>query len=177
MPRGLLKGVKGIAQIVDCLPSPSDRTAYAEREAERGMSGGTKLLSVGGAGKVFVGPLTREDGLVELVHDAVAVGLLVPQGLHAGREAGGAEVDLLRVRVLLRGLAVLATDEAQLGFESRRLRRVIWAGGGGGVLARKRARWLRFSLTYSTHTACSTIRCGGEGVVVGWSSLARHLCA
>lgn len=65
--------------------------------------------------------LTREDGLVELVHDAVAVRLLVPQGLHSAHEAGGAEVHLLSVRVLLGGLALLAPDEAQLFscFESR----------------------------------------------------------
>lgn len=56
---------------------------------------------------------------MELVHDAVAVGLLVSQGLHAGEEAGGAEVDLLGVRALLGGLAILAPDEAQLFFKSR----------------------------------------------------------
>lgn len=62
------------------------------------------------------GWLTRENGLVELVHDAIAVRLLVPQGLHAAEEAGGAEIHLLR-------LALLAPDEAQLfvEFESSRV--------------------------------------------------------
>lgn len=55
------------------------------------------------------GGLTRDDGLVELVHDAVAVGPFVVQGLRAAEEAGGAEVHLL-------GLALLAPDEAQLRF-------------------------------------------------------------
>ena len=95
--------------------TPIYEASNAEKERWSGVGGSTDgllwrvVLGLAGRCTAVGGGLTREDGLVELVHDAVAVGPFVVQGLRAAEEAGGTEVNLL-------GLALLAPDEAQLRF-------------------------------------------------------------
>lgn len=63
--------------------------------------------------------LTREYGLVELVHDPVAVRLLVPEGFHAGEEAGRAQVYLLLLALLAPNVAQLSNRFNRCHIDSR----------------------------------------------------------